>query len=337
MRQIVIPRFGAPEVLELRESPDPAPRAGELRIRVRAAGVNFADLMGRMGLYPDAPPLPFVPGYEVAGTIDALGDGVTGRALGDRVIGMPKFGGYTDVLALPADHTVPMPEAMSFEEAAALPVVYLTAHHAMLFTGTVREGSTILIHSAAGGVGLAAIQLARARRCRILGAASTEKHDFLRGEGVAHPLDSRGDVPAQVRAAVGERRVDLVLDPIGGSSYRDSYELLAPGGRLVMFGASAAASGEKRNLLRGLATLLSMPRFGAVELINDNCSVTGVNMGRMFERIDLVRPQLESLLALYREGVVKPHIDRAFPLVEAAAAHHHLHSRKARGKVVLTP
>src|SRR5262249_10556181 len=152
-----IPRFGAPEVLELRESPDPAPGKGELRIRVRAAGVNFADLMGRMGLYPDAPPLPFVPGYEVAGTVDALGEGVSERAIGDRVIGMPRFGGYTDVLVVPVDQTAPMPEAMSFEEGAGLPVVYLTAHHAMLFTGNLREGSTVLIYSAAGGVGLAAI------------------------------------------------------------------------------------------------------------------------------------------------------------------------------------
>ena len=337
MRQIWIPKFGGPEVMQVREAPDPQPGKGELRIRARAAGVNFADLMARMGLYPDAPKLPFVVGYEVAGTIDALGEGVTGFTVGQRVIGMPKFGGYTDTLVVAADQTAPMPDAMSFEEGASLPVVYVTAHHAMLFTGTLREGSTVLIHSAAGGVGMAAIQLARAKKCRILGTASAAKHDFLRAEGVQHPLDSRGDVPAQVRAAVGEKRVDLILDPVGGRSFKDGYALLAPGGRLVMFGASAIASGEKRNIFRALSTVLAMPTFKPIALMNDNRSVTGVNMGHMFERADLVRPQLEALLAMYQAGTIKPHVDKSFPFAEAAAAHQYLHSRKAKGKIVLVP
>jgi NADPH:quinone reductase-like Zn-dependent oxidoreductase len=207
----------------------------------------------------------------------------------------------------------------------------------MIFTGNLREGSTVLIHSAAGGVGLAAIQLARAKKCVILGTASPEKHEFLRGEGVAHPLDSRDDVPAQVRAAVGEKRVDLILDAVGGKSYRDGYELLAPGGRLVMFGASGMVSGNTRSILRAIGMLLSMPRFAPIDLMNDNRSVTGVNMGHMFERADLVQPQLESLLAMYQAGTIKPRVDKTFPFAEAGAAHDYLHSRKAKGKVVLVP
>src|SRR5580700_10005201 len=138
MRQVWITRTGPLEVLQVREAPDPEPKAGEVIVRVRAAGINFADLMARMGLYPDAPKLPCVVGYEVAGTVDRVGEGVSGFAEGDRVFGMPRFGGYTDTIALPSEQVYPVPAKMSFEEAAALPVVYMTAHHMMLFTGNLR-------------------------------------------------------------------------------------------------------------------------------------------------------------------------------------------------------
>src|SRR5580704_13539500 len=212
MRQVWITRAGPPEVLEVREAPDPDVKDGEVRIRVRAAGINFADLMARVGLYPDAPKLPCVMGYEASGIVDRVGAGVTGHKVGDRVFGMPRFGGYTDTLVIAREQVFKMPEKMSFEEAAALPVVYLTAYNMMLFTGTVRPGSTVLIHSAAGGVGLAAIQIAKTRGCTLIGTASASKHDFLRQQGVAHPIDSTGDYAGEVRRLVGDRGVDLILD-----------------------------------------------------------------------------------------------------------------------------
>src|SRR5579871_2020725 len=158
MRQVWITKTGAPEVLQVREAKDPDAQKGQVRIRVHAAGINFADLMARVGLYPDAPKLPAVVGYEVAGTIDQVGEGVSDFKVGDRVLAMPRFGGYTDVLVVPAAQTAKLPDAMTFEEGAALPVTYLTAHHMMLFTGHLRPKSRVLIHSAAGGVGIAAIQ-----------------------------------------------------------------------------------------------------------------------------------------------------------------------------------
>src|SRR4030088_763520 len=209
MRQVWITRPGPPEVLEVREAPDPEPGKGEVRIRVRSAGINFSDLMARIGLYPDAPKVPCVVGYEVSGTIDKLCEGVTEYKVGDRVFGMPRFGGYTDTLVIAVGQVFPMPERMTFEEAAALPVVYVTAYNMMLFTGTVRPGSSGLIHSAAGGVGIAAIQIAKTRGCTILGPASPGKHEFLRELGVQHPIDSRADYAAAVRQVVGDRGVDL--------------------------------------------------------------------------------------------------------------------------------
>ena len=337
MRQVWITKTGPPEVLQVREAPDPQVVAGSVRIRVRAAGINFADLLARVGLYPDAPKPPCVVGYEVAGLVDQVGAGVSGLAEGDRVLAMPRFGGYTDTLVVPSGQVLPMPASMSFEEGAALPVVYLTAHHMMFYTGALWPKARVLIHSAAGGVGLAAIQLARTRECVILGTASPAKHDFLRAQGCHHPIDSRTDFVPAVRAAVGERGVDLILDAVGAASWGKGYELLAPCGRLVAFGLSAATSGKTRNIVHALGQVLRVKRWSPMTLMNDNKTITGVNIGHLFDRLDILTPQLEALVALYASGEIKPHIDRSFRFEEAAAAHHHIHDRKAVGKVVLVP
>jgi NADPH:quinone reductase-like Zn-dependent oxidoreductase len=308
-----------------------------VRIRVRAAGINFADLLARVGLYPDAPKVPCVIGYEVAGVVDQVGPGVTGFREGDHVLAMTRFGGYTDVLVISATQVLPMPAAMTFEEGAALPVVYLTAHHMMFYTGTLRQGSRVLIHSAAGGVGLAAIQLAKTRQCIILGTASPTKHEFLRAQGCRYPIDSGGDFEPGVRAAVGNAGLDLILDAVGGSSWAKGYDLLAPCGRLVAFGLSAASSGKRRNMLHALGQVLRVKKWSPLTLMNDNKTVTGVNVGHLFGHPEILGPQLQALLALYEAGLIRPHVDRSFRFEEAAAAHHYIHDRKAVGKVLLVP
>jgi len=337
MRQVWITKAGPPEVLQVREAPDPTPKAGELRIRVRASGINFADLMARVGLYPDAPQLPCVIGYEVSGVVDALGEHTTGFALGDRVIAMCHFGGYSDVVALPSAQAMKMPERMSFETGAAFPVVYVTAYDMMLFTGQLRPKSSVLILSAAGGVGLAAIQIAKTRQCTIFGSASLSKHDFLKQQGCHHPLDSNRDFAAQARAIVGDRGIDLILDPVGGKSWTRAYELLAPCGRLVAFGLSAVASGNERSWLKAVSSVLSVKRWSPMQLMDDNKTISGTNMGHLFSRPDLIEPQLAALLEMYERGEIEPHVDRTFRFAEAAAAHQYIHDRKARGKVLLVP
>lgn len=337
MRQIWITRAGPPEVLEVREAPDPEPSAGQVRVRVHAAGINFADLLARVGLYPDAPKPPCVVGYEVSGVVDRVGEGVTGLAEGDRVFAMPKFGGYTDVLTIASSLVFRMPPRMTFEEAAALPVVYLTAHHMMVFTGALRPGSTVFVHSAAGGVGVAAIQIAKSRGCTIFGTASASKHAFLREQGCQYPIDSSGDYVAAVREVVRDRGLDLILDPVGGKSWREGYDLLAPCGRLVAFGLSAASSGKRRSLFHAIGALLQVPKFNPMKLMDQNKTVTGTNMGHLFDRVDILRPQFESLVAMYEAGAIAPHVARTFPFKEAPAAHHFIHDRKAIGKVLLVP
>lgn len=337
VRQIWITKAGAPDVLQLKEAPDPQAGAGQVRVRVRASGINFADLLARVGLYPDAPKPPCVVGYEVSGTVDQIGLDVGGLAAGDRVLAMCKFGGYSDVVVVPVAQTVKMPAKMTFEQGAAFPVVYVTAHNMMLFNGNLRPGSSVLIHSAAGGVGLAAIQIAKTRGCQILGVASAAKHDFLRAQGCDHPIDAAGDYAAQVRAVVGDRGVDLILDAVGGRSWTQGYELLAPCGRLVAFGLSAASVGNRRNLLHAVRQLLSIKKWNPMRLMDDNKTISGTNVGHLFSRPDLIAPQLAALMEMYGKGELNPHVDRTFSFTEAAAAHQYIHDRKSKGKVLLVP
>lgn len=338
MRAVWIPRIGPPEVLELREAPDVHAGAGEVRIRVAAAGVNFADVMARMGLYPDAPKLPCVVGYEVSGTVDEVGAGVQGLAVGDRVLAPTRFKGYADLVTVPAAQVAALPPGMSFEEGAAIPVNYLTAILMLEVLGNARRGDRVLIHGAAGGVGLAAVQLCRIYGAEIIGTASASKHAALTAAGVAHTIDyGTQDFVAETKRVTGGKGADLVLDSIGGENLRRSYRALAPLGRLVAFGVSSLAPATSRRVLPALWQLARMPRFGFVRLMNENHGVLGFNLGHLWDEMDRLRTFLEKVLDYYREGHVRPVVARTFPLADAGAAHAFIQSRANVGKVLLIP
>ena len=337
MRQAVITRYGPPDVFEIRDSPDPAPAPGELRLRVRAAGINFADVLSRLGLYPDAPKPPMVVGYEVAGTIDAIGDGVIGFAAGDRIVALTRFGGYADVVVAPADRCFRVPAELSDAEAAAVPVTYLTAALALYRMAALGPGETVLVHNAGGGVGIAAIQLARLRRARVIGTASAMKHAALRAFGVEHVIDYRhARVADEVGRITGGRGVDVVLDPIGGASFTESYRMLAPLGRLVMYGLSAAAPSEDRHLWQAFRAWWATPRFDAMSLINRNRGVFGLHAGHLWDERAQLAPIMEMLLSELRAGRLQPVVAKTFPLERTADAHRFIQSRANIGKVVLT-
>jgi NADPH:quinone reductase-like Zn-dependent oxidoreductase len=340
VRQIWIPRPGPPEVLELREAADPLPGPGEVRIRVEAAGVNFADVMGRLGLYPDLPPMPVVVGYEVAGRIDAVGDGVETVRLGTDVLALVRFGGYADVVCVPDGQVFGRPPDLGAEEGAALPVNYLTAWQLLVVMGSLERGDTVLIHSAGGGVGIAAIQIARRLGARVFGTASKGKHDFLGGLGVEACIDyGSEDFEARVRELTDGRGVELVLDAVGGPSFAKSFRCLAPTGRLGMFGMSAIATGKTRRPLSALRAALALPwfRFHPIALMNENKGVFGVNLGHLWNETERVAGWMSALLDGVREGVIRPVIAARFPFEEAAQAHHYLQDRKNIGKVLLIP
>ena len=340
MRQIWIEKFGPPEVLTLKSAPDPEPKPGEVRIRVEASGVNFAEIVGRTGLYPDLPPLPVVPGYEVSGRIDAVGAEVDKSLIGRDVLALTRFGGYADVVCVSAQQIFTRPPGMTSLEAAALPVNYLTAWQLIVVMGGLKRGETMLVHSAGGGVGIAATQIAKHLGARVIGTASAAKHAELRALGVDQLIDYRTeDFETRTRELTNGRGVDLILDAVGGESWKKGYRVLAPGGRLGMFGVSAAASGKERSMLGFVSLLASTPwlQFNPISLMNANKGVFGVNLGHMWGEVDRIREWADRLLELWAQGVVKPKIARSFRFDEAAQAHHFIQDRRNIGKVLLVP
>lgn len=333
MRAVVITRHGGFDVLKVQEVPDPAaPAAGEVAIDVKASGVNFADTMARVGLYPDAPKPPSVVGYEVAGVVSAIGDGVTEFAVGDRVLAGTRFGGYAERVVVRTRDVVPLPDHLSFEQGAAVPVNYATAWAGLVRYGSLQRGERVLLHAAAGGVGIAATQIARSVGAEIHGTASPSKHDAIRGFGVdvAHDYtrpDWHHDLPP----------FDLVMDAIGGRNFRISYDLLHPGGRLVAFGASSVMGGEGRNLVRALRTVVQMPRFNLMKQMSTSKAVIGLNMLALWDDAGTLEPWITPLRALIDDGTVQPVVSEAFSFDRAGDAHRMLAERRNVGKVVLVP
>lgn len=338
MRQIWISRAGAPKVLELREAPDPTPAAGEVRIRVAASGVNFADLSARMGLYPDAPPIPCVVGYEVSGVIDALGPEVEDFEDGAKVVALTRFGGYSDVVCVPHHQVVRVPEGISLRSAAGVPVNYLTAWLMLIELGNLQAEHTVLVHAAAGGVGQAALQICKWRGAAVIGTASAGKHERLRAAGIDHCIDYRNDdFETEVMRITEGLGVDIVLDAVGGESYAKSYRCLRHLGRLFMFGASSFMPGEKRRLGPLLAGLLKTPKFKPFDMLDKNRGVFGVNLGHLWHEQERSGAVFRRVMDKVGDKTLIPVIDREFSFDDAVEAHAYIQERKNFGKVLLVP
>jgi NADPH:quinone reductase-like Zn-dependent oxidoreductase len=332
MRAVVITKHGGPGVLQVQERPDPELGPGEVRIDVAAAGVNFADVMARMGLYADAPDTPCVVGYEVAGTILELGEGVEGLTHGQRVVAGTKFGGYASQVVVPASDVVSLPDELTFEQGAAIQVNYTTAWTALVPYGNLEAGQRVLIHSAGGGVGIAATQIARRLGAEVYGTASPGKHQQISALGCEHPLDYtqagwEKDLP----------KFDVILDAVGGKSFRTSYSLLRPGGRLIAYGASAVVSGQRRNLVTALRTVARMPRFNMIKQMSESKAVIGLNMLSLWKESGTLAPAFAALRPLLEDGTIKPVVAEAFSFEDAGAAHTMITERRNVGKVVLVP
>ena len=335
-------RNGGPEVLQVQERPDPSVGPGEVRIAVKAAGINFADTMARVGLYPDAPKPPCVMGYEVAGEVEDLGEGVSDFAVGDRVMAGTRFGGQAELVAVPANQVLPLPDRLSFEQGAAFPVNYGTAYAALIIMGSLRTGDRVLIHAAAGGVGIAATQIARNVGAEIFGTASPSKHEAIRAQGVTHAIDYRSqDFEAEAMRITGGEGVDLVIDALGPTSFRKDYRLLRSGGRLVMYGLSEATREGGRDIPAALKSLAKMPLatipwWKSLALMNENKGVFGLNMLKWWDREGSLDRALDPLVPKLGKGLV-PVVAESFPFDRAADAHRFISERRNIGKVVLFP
>lgn len=338
MKSIYLVRCGAAKTaFEMREAKDPQLKEGEVLIEVEASGLNFADVLARQGLYPDAPKMPCVLGYEVVGRVVEAGADVDGLSAGDRVLAFTRFGGYASIVVAPALGVVKIPEEMEAGVAAALATQYCTAWFAAEEMVRLFPGDRVLVQAAAGGVGTALVQIAKRRGCVVFGTAgSATKIDHLKAIGVDHPIHYRQKgFTEEVRSICGDHGLDVVFDSIGGKTFRQGFNLLASGGRIVTFGV-AGMTGCRINISRVLRTVLGFGLFHGLQLLSSSKSVLGVNMLRIAEsKPDVLQRCMRTVVDLAEKGELSPKVGGEYPADQIADAHTFLETRQSTGKVVL--
>ncbi len=322
MKAWQVSQWCEPEEMKLAEIPRPEPGPGLLLIKNAAAALNFFDLLLVQGKYQSKPPFPFTPGSEVAGTIEAIGPEVTGFSLGDRVQAITS-GGYAEYTLASASRTFRIPDAMSFAEAAAMPVIYQTAYLALKQRGQLKAGEWLLVHAAAGGVGSAALQIGRSLGARLIATAgSQEKLDFCLSQGANYALNYRDESWVdKVKEITGGRGADVIYDPVGGEIFDLSTKCLAVEGRLLIIGFAGGR----------------IPSITANRILFKNISVVGCYWGGYLEHFPDFLAQVQAeLFQMYEAGQIKPVVSQTYPLPDAPAAMRALAERRTYGKVVLT-
>ncbi|KAF7654868.1 hypothetical protein LDENG_00063820 [Lucifuga dentata] len=337
-RALVLTGYGGYDKVKLQvKKGKPALKAGEVLVRVKACGLNFADLMARQGLYDRLPSPPVTPGMECSGVVEAVGEEVTERKVSDKVMVLNRFGLWQEVAVVPASHTFLIPEGMSFEEAAALPVNYVTAYMMLFDFGNLRPNQSILIHSAAGGVGTAVTQLCKTvNEVTVFGTASASKHEAITQGGVTHAIDYRTkDYVEEVRK-ISPKGLDIVLDPLGGSDTHKAYNLLKPMGKLITYGTANMLAGQKKNLLAVAKNWYHQFSIHTLSLIQGNKSVCGFHLGYLDNETELINQTMNTILDLYKQGKIKPRIDSTWHLEQVGDAMRKMQERNNIGKVILT-
>ena len=335
-KRLVLTKAGAPETMRVESFQPRSPGPREVLVNVAFAGINFADLLQRLGLYKPRPPYPYTPGYEASGTVAEVGSEVEGLAVGDPVIAVPGTGAQTSHLTCDANRVVRVPEGMNLEAAAAMPVTYLTAHHMLHHLGHLEAEHSVLIHGGGGGVGTAALQLCRwAGVTNVWATASAKKAEIIRSFG-GTPIDRHSeDFVRIVLDATGGDGVDHVLDPVGGDHLIRSLSACCEGGRVYTYGLSAFAPTGKRRPIRTALAWLRRAEIDPMRLMTRNRALYGVHMGT-WSRQDVLMHQMERLVQGVMEGHLDPVIDSVFPLEETVRAHHRLHNGENVGKVLLS-
>ena len=333
MRRYLVQHHGGPDVLRLEDTDEPQPAPGEVRVAARAIGINFADLIQRVGHYPRQPPLPFTPGMEAAGVIDAVGDGVSPDRLGRRVMAVPIYGSHARKFCLPAEYTMDLPDWADFREAAAFPVRFLTAWYALDELGRARAGERVVVTAAAGGVGTAILQLARQSRLRVMAVVgSPEKGELVRSLG-AEIVTSYERCAAELRRTWG--RADLIVDAVGGTLFRPLWRLLDVSGRYILYGFAQAGTPRGISLLRGALGLAAMGLVRPYSLVGGNRTLAGFNLSVVPNQVPLLRQNAGRLLEAWREGAIRPIVGERFPFERLPDAHRLVASRRSVGRVVV--
>ncbi|NQU68364.1 MAG: zinc-binding dehydrogenase [Candidatus Marinimicrobia bacterium] len=336
MQQVIITKYGPPEVLQVQQAPIPEPGTNDVLIRIHYAGINFSEIMARMKLYPGAPKPPCGVGSEASGEVLAVGENVTQYKPGQHVMTFCRFGSYSTHCCVNESMVMPLPKNFSLKQGGAFPLVYITAYMMMFQLGNLQSGEAILIHGAGGGVGTAAIQLAQSVGAGMICTASKWKHDKLKAMGVHHCIDYNSeDVAARVMEITKNTGVDLIIDPLGGKSWKTGYTLLSPMGKLIVYGDQKFVSGYKRNPVTLIKEALAIPRFNPGLMLGQNKSVMGYHLGKLAGAEHKIKFAVEKLIALAESEKITPVIDRVFHYTDAAGAHRYIQDRKNFGKVLL--
>jgi synaptic vesicle membrane protein VAT-1 len=338
MRAAFVTKYGGPDVLEIRETEKRSPDLGEVTIQVKAIGLNFADVLMRTGIYPNAPKPPFVPGMEFSGIVAEVGNAVRSLKPGDHVMGYSRTGSHAEYVTVKETMVGLIPDGMPFEEAASFLIIYLTAFHGLSTLGRINRGDKVLVHSAAGGVGLAAIQLAKYHGAEVFGTIGSEyKRDIVRSQNADHIINYTDENFAdKIRLSTKGYGVDIIMDAVGGRVFRPGWKLLAPMGRYILYGFSDAMGKNRFSYLRAGNALVKMPLIVLTSLISSNKSISGFNLSTLTGKSDYLRMIADRLLELYHAGTVKPVIGKIFPFERITDAHAHLQRRESIGKVVVT-
>ncbi|MCI0747779.1 MAG: zinc-binding dehydrogenase [Verrucomicrobia subdivision 3 bacterium] len=337
MKAIYLVRSGpARSAFEIREAPQPCPKESEVLIKAEAFGLNFAEVMARLKLYPDAPPLPCVLGYEVVGRVEAMGANVRSLRNGMRVVALPRFGGYAEYVVSDFRRVMAIPESMNAGVAVALAVQYSTAWFAAEELVQLRENDHVLINAAAGGVGSALVQIAKRKKCIVYGACgSDEKLEFLKTLHVDFPINyRRQNVCTEIRKLRGKLGLDVVFDSLGGSSFKQGRGLLGPGGRIVTYGVAELVRSQKP--FAPLNLLWNYGFLHPLALLQQSQSVIGLSLLRAVEsKPEIIQRCLQSVIDLAAKGELQPHVGGTFGASDIADAHKLLESRKSIGKIVV--
>ena len=336
MKSVILTKYGAPEVLQVKELKNPEPLNNQVRIKVHYAGINFAEIMARMKLYPGGPKPGSVLGGEVSGVIDKIGEDVQGLSIGEKVMGLSLSGSYSSQVCIDADSIIPLPNNFKLDEAAAFPVAYITAYMMMFDLGNLQEGDTFLIHGAGGGVGTAALQLAKTKNIKIIGTSSSWKHDKLIRMSIDKCIDYNTDnTEKEIMDFTNGKGVDLVIDPIGAKNWKLSYRVLAKMGKLIIYGDQNLVKGDKLKPIVAMKEIYSMPKYRPMDLMANNKAVMGYHLGKFKGHEWKIKRSIENLIKLVDDNDLHPVIDSKFSFRDAPKAHRHIQNRKNFGKVLL--
>ena len=346
MKVVYLKKYGNSDTaFEIGDAEIPHAGKGEVIIKVLSFGLNFADVVARRGLYPEAPKNPAVLGYDVGGTIHEIGEGVTGLKIGDRVAALTRFGGYAEYAKTNAAGVAVIPDDMDFATATALATQGCTAYYCAFESVTLHEGDRVLVQAAAGGVGGLLVQMAKHKKCIVYGTASSSKIEYLKQLGVDVAIDytkeNFSDVikkhsPTVHKNSNGEG-VDVVFDSLGGKTFKNSYKLLNPAGRIVTFGTAEQINGNKTNKLLTLKMALNFGIFSPIQLLLGSKAIIGVNMLQVADhRQQVFQHCITEVVKMVKEGIITPRVDKVYNVSQIAEAHEYLESRQSMGKVVVS-